>query len=200
MRRRSKRLREAGEQYEPPSMSERNSLLERLDDNLFGLVLQMLDLPDLVLLMQVSKFLRFRITRWRGLTPLKRRFAAEARGWTYSGMGDEAAASRVEALVRKGEHCLSCGCKCKGTHVPSVFREKGCRVLTKMCVDCFLAKNPGAKLVKASAADKKFGLSPASRKDLPFVVWNRGYRSLRHMYLESDLRDLAAKLQKSRKR
>lgn len=205
MSRRSKRLRdlheeEAGPVYSPPAVADRVSLLERLDNASFSHLLSFLELPELVTLQRTNRFLRHRVISWKPLSGVKRRFAAEHRGWTYANMGDEAALKRIEQLLSKGENCLACGERCKGVKWPREFRQKKeLKLLSEMCIDCFLAKNKGVKLVKASAADSKYGLSVKLRQDLPYVIWNRGYRSVRHMYLDSDLQKVAAKIKKTKK-
>ncbi len=115
-------------------------------------------------------------------------------------MGDEAALKRIEALVAKGEHCLACGKKCKGVHWPAKWFDGRFNLCRPMCMDCFKRRNPRVKLFKASVADSKFGTTPALRQDLPFVEWNRGYQSRRHMFLESDLLAAVAKKKKKSKK
>jgi hypothetical protein len=204
--RRSKRLRGSGEEaaaYVPPSRDDQqklSSLLERLPKDIFNSVLcPKLEVPDLVLLLRANKFLHHRVMAAGGFLSAKRHFAAEHRGWTYANMSDETALKRIEALVAKRENCLACGAKCKGVHWPKEWRDGRFNLCSQMCMDCFARRNPRVKLLKASTADSKFGLTPAKRQDLAYVEWNRGFHSRRRMYLESDLLEAAGKKQKTKK-
>jgi hypothetical protein len=198
--RRSKRLREdAPVAEEAPQAGP--SPLERLPKDIFNsLLCPLLDVPDLVAVIRLNKFMRQRVHA-AGFAARKRAFAAEARGWTYAGMSDDTALKRIAVLVAKGENCLACGARCKGVHWPAAWRDGRFNLCSQMCMDCFKKRNPRVKLHKASVADSKFGLSPALRQDLPYVEWNRGFQSRRHMYLESDLLAAvaAAKKKKNKK-
>ena len=96
-------------------------------------------------------------------------------------MTDKMALERITLLVARGENCLAC---------------KLCR---QMCMDCLYKRDPKVKLLRASKADKKYGLSPSKRQILPYVEWHRGFQAHRRMYLESDLKELEAKTKKSKK-
>ena len=198
--RRSKRLRGSSDNattHEPPKV-QAQSILDMLPKDIFNSVLcPLLELPELVCVMRASKFLQQRITSLPFLFSAKRKFAAECRGWRYESMSDETALKRVQALIAKGEHCLACGIRAKGVHWPAEWQSGRFNLCRQMCIECFTKRNR-VKLLKASVADSKFGLSPEKRKNLPYVEWNRGYQSRRRMYLESDLQALVAK-KKSKK-
>jgi hypothetical protein len=197
--RRSKRLRQdAAVEQEAPQAGP--SPLERLPRDVFNsLLCPLLDVPDLVAVMRLNKFMRQRVHA-AGFAARKRQFAAEERGWTYANMNDDTALGRIAALVAKGENCLACGVRCKGVHWPAAWRDGRFNLCSHMCMDCFKKRNPRVKLHKAAVADSKFGLSPALREGLPYVEWNRGFQSRRRMYVESDLLEAAAKKKKTSKK